>query len=66
MDIEWCLDEYLGERNPTARYTSFDYCFNYFQSFRERGDESAIAAEASIETSCMQLGFYLVSCQVVP
>ena len=35
VDIEANLKAYLGKREPRARYTSFDYCFNYFQSHRE-------------------------------
>ena len=37
MDIEANLRAYLGQRTPTARYTSFDYCYNHFQRHRERG-----------------------------
>jgi hypothetical protein len=29
VDIETNLKAYLGAREPTARYTSFDYCFNH-------------------------------------
>ena len=35
VDIKANLNQYLRERNQTARYTSFDYCFNYFQAYRE-------------------------------
>jgi len=30
-------DQKSGGLKPTERYASFDYCFNYFQSFRESG-----------------------------
>jgi hypothetical protein len=60
-DIEGNVKRYLGNRNPTARYASFDYCFNYFQSFRERDDVASIAADANRQLSCLQLGFYLAS-----
>jgi hypothetical protein len=30
MDTERNLKAYLGAREPTARYISFDYCFNHF------------------------------------
>jgi len=47
-------------RTPDARYASFDYCFNYFQSFREAGSVPAIAEPANIQLSCLHLGgFYL-------
>jgi hypothetical protein len=48
-------------RVPDARYASFDYCFNYFQSFREAGNVPAIAEPANIQLSCLHLGFYLAS-----
>lgn len=40
------------------RYNSFDFCFNYFSSF---DDKKQIISEQNIETSCLQLGFYLAS-----
>jgi hypothetical protein len=48
-------------RKPDARYSSFDYCFNYFQSFRESGNVAAIAHAENLQPSCLQLGFYLAS-----
>jgi hypothetical protein len=60
MDIEANLKTYLGERRPTARYTSFDYCFNYFQSHREHGLTELVAGP-NLQLSCLQLGFYLAS-----
>jgi len=40
------------------RYNSFDFCFNYFSSFN---DKTQLASNDNIETSCLQLGFYLAS-----
>lgn len=51
--------KYLGTREPTLRYASFDYCFNYFQSHRQ--DPDALLSTGGLETSCLQLGFYLAS-----
>lgn len=48
-------------RVPDGRYSSFDYCFNYFQSFRENNKIQDIASSKNIQTSCLQLGFYLAS-----
>lgn len=48
-------------RRPDARYASFDYCFNYFQSFREARNVAAVAEPANIQPSCLHLGFYLAS-----
>ncbi|MHA1973027.1 MAG: hypothetical protein ACTSW1_08545 [Candidatus Hodarchaeales archaeon] len=48
-------------RKPSERYASFDYCFNYFQSFRENGILSELCNKTNIEVSCLQLAFYLAS-----
>ena len=67
LDLEANLQRYIGGastssgRRPDARYASFDYCFNYFQSFRESGDIAALASPANVQPSCLQLGFYLAS-----
>jgi hypothetical protein len=61
MDIEANLRTYLGQRTPTARYTSFDYCYNYFQLHRERGALSELVAGPNLQLSCLQLAFYLAS-----
>jgi hypothetical protein len=67
MDLEGNLRKYLessiasGGRTPDARYASFDYCFNYFQSFHESGEISALANPVNLQVRCLQLGFYLAS-----
>ena len=61
MDLDANLRKYLDGRKPNERYASFDYCFNYFQSFRAAGTVSALASPANVELSCLQLGFYLAS-----
>ena len=48
-------------RGPRDRYASFDYCFNYFQSFREADATETLATPEHVQTSCLQLGFYLAS-----
>jgi hypothetical protein len=62
-NIKKYLDGAAGSdgRTADARYASFDYCFNYFQSFREAGSVPAIAEPANIQLSCLHLGFYLAS-----
>jgi len=55
------LGTYLGDRQPTSRYASFDYCFNYFQAHREEDRLAALAGPEQLELSCLQLGFYLAS-----
>jgi hypothetical protein len=67
LDLDANLRRYLdgaaasSGRKPDARYTSFDYCFNYFQAFRDSGDISALASPANVQLSCLHLGFYLAS-----
>jgi hypothetical protein len=61
IDVEGNLKRYLGDRSPTARYSSFDYCFNYFRSHQESGRVEALIAPGQLESSCLQLGFYLAS-----
>lgn len=61
VDIKANIDEFLRKRNQTARYTSFDYCFNYFQAYREAGTTREILSPGNLELSCLQLGFYLAS-----
>src|SRR5579885_2777245 len=52
----FCID-----RSPGGRYASFDYCFNYFQGVRERGEAEQLLDEANLQMSCLQLGYYLAS-----
>ena len=52
-DIETIVNEFKSQSNPDDRYSSFDYCYNYF---RTSGDLSQ-----DIEKSCLALGFYLAS-----
>lgn len=61
MDIEGNLAAFTRDRRPDARYASFDYCYNYFQSFREQGRAADLAALENMQVSCLQLGFYLAS-----
>jgi hypothetical protein len=61
VDIEANLKTYLGKRDPRARYTSFDYCFNYFQSHREQGKLPDLLRGEALQLSCLHLGFYLAS-----
>ncbi len=61
MDISGNIREYLNDRSPVKRYSSFDYCFNYFSDFYERDNIEAIAGPTNIQLSCLQVGFYLAS-----
>ena len=65
--FEECVQEFIGGtpdsrgRQADERYASFDYCFNYFQSFREAGETQLLASPSNLQASCLQLGFYLAS-----
>ncbi|MBN1510188.1 MAG: hypothetical protein JW955_25295 [Sedimentisphaerales bacterium] len=48
-------------RRPGERYASFDYCFNYFQQFRDDGRLANMADQTNLELSCLHLAFYLAS-----
>lgn len=63
INIKKYLDGDAGSegRKPDTRYASFDYCFNYFQSFHESGETAALARPVNIQLSCLHLGFYLAS-----
>jgi hypothetical protein len=61
VDVSVYATRYLQGRQNTARYASFDYCFNYFQTFREEGRTPALTEADQLETSCLQLGYYLAS-----
>jgi hypothetical protein len=60
-DIDANIARYLEGRSPFARYSSFDYCFNYFRSHRDGGNVETLAEPSQLQTSCLQLGFYLAS-----
>ncbi len=53
IDIETLVNEFKGLSGPNDRYSSFDYCYNYF---RTKADLTL-----DIEKSCLALGFYLAS-----
>lgn len=62
VDIEADIDKFLDDDvKPLERDASFDYCFNYFQRFREENRISDLAKEDHLQESCLQLGFYLAS-----
>ena len=61
VDISVYAHQYLRGRRDTARYASFDYCFNYFQAFHDDGRAPALVEPRQLEMSCLQLGFYLAS-----
>ena len=52
-NLEIHIDEFKSKAASTDRYTSFDYCYNYFRTTNDLTKD--------IEKSCLVLGFYLAS-----
>jgi len=52
-NIEEIIKEFKSKSQPEDRYTSFDYCYNYFLTIEDTTKD--------IEKSCLVLGFYLAS-----
>jgi len=52
-NLEIIIDEFKSKSGTTDRYTSFDYCYNYFRNTSDLNKD--------IEKSCLVLGFYLAS-----
>lgn len=44
---------------PEERYASFDFCYNYFYSFRKKSKD--LRNKKNMQMSCLQIGFYLAS-----
>jgi len=55
------INAFLEGKRPKERYTSFDYCYNYFYSFYRDKKISDLSSKENIQMSCLQLGFYLAS-----
>jgi hypothetical protein len=47
------VNDFKAKSDPDSRYTSFDYCYNYFLT--------ADDLTKDMEKSCLSLGFYLAS-----
>ena len=52
-NLEKHIEEFKNKTDVTDRYTSFDYCYNYFKNTKD--------LTIDIEKSCLVLGFYLAS-----
>jgi len=52
-DIENIVNKFKENSKPNDRYTSFDYCYNYFIETKDLNYD--------MEKSCLTLGFYLAS-----
>jgi len=62
-EIKLTLDKFRNDQkyNHYGRFASFDYCYNYFHNFYINKNIKDIAKKENIETSNLQLGFYLAS-----
>lgn len=61
VNIDKNLKFFRQNRQVERRDASFDYCYNYFQGFRERDEIGEVGTRRNLESSCLQLGFYLAS-----
>lgn len=52
-DILAVVNRFKSKSSPSDRYTSFDYCYNYFRQTKDFSQD--------VEKSCLTLGFYLAS-----
>jgi hypothetical protein len=53
--------EKIKGRYKEERFASFDYCFNYFQSFRKRNCIEKLCNPENMQQSCLQIAFFLAS-----
>lgn len=60
-NISNLIKKYKKERQIHKRYTSFDYCYNYFCKFFENDNQDQLKSDENLELSCLHLGFYLAS-----
>lgn len=50
-----------GREDPSKRYASWDHCFNYFRKAFVDQRLTSLTSTEELQTSCLQLGFYLAS-----
>lgn len=56
-DLQILLKSYKNNIEPNSRFSSFDYCYNYFYSHSANPKR----LQGDMEKSCLTLGFYLAS-----
>lgn len=52
-DVKNIIDSFISKTTVEHRYSSFDYCYNYFLTTND--------LKIDLEKSCLVLGFYLAS-----
>ena len=55
------LEEFLAGHHPECREASFDYCYNFFQGFRDQKRLPDLLLPEHLPEACLHLGFYLAS-----
>ncbi len=60
-EIVETIESFADSRKREYRYASYDYCYNYFREFYEKGTLKKIASPANLHISCHYLGYYLAS-----
>ncbi len=58
-EIKIAIDTFLIKRTTNSRDASFDYCYNYFQAFKDNPSE--LVEGKNLELSCLHLWAYLAS-----
>lgn len=62
VDINANVKKYLYRRgDASARYASFDHCFNFFRAAWDSGSPMQLTDDETLQQSCLHLGFYLAS-----
>jgi hypothetical protein len=61
IEVEGHISKFDSEIKLESSNASFDFCFNYFQSFRDAGQINEIASSSNLETSCLHLSAYLAA-----
>jgi len=61
IDLKKNLKEYMKNRTPLSRCTSYDYCYNYFFSFYRNDNIKAMVSKENLKLISLHLGYYLAS-----
>lgn len=56
--IKKAFNKFNGHHKPDHRYSSYDYCYGYFRSYKRK---KAISSKNNLEKSCLHLASYLAS-----
>jgi hypothetical protein len=51
----------VARESHEQRYASWDHCYNYFRTAFDEQKIDSLASRENLQTSCLQVGFYLAS-----